>query len=297
MALAAWYGPGLMRTGGVGGLAELFAEIADAAIAEAQANRLPEYELEKAEELAALGIAMCEAYEKHYGLDESVFVIRAEVPLEFSFSDESGRIVAVHRLKPDLVYRSEHDGGIWLGEHKTAKQIRTGHLTIDGQARPYGVMAEPALRKAGIITANAPFKGIMYNFLRKALSDERPKNEEGKSLNKDGSVSKSQPAPVFKRHPVVLSRKAKVQTLKRIRNETVFITRYAQDIRNRTVDPAGIFKTAHSSCEKFCQFFPICTAEEDGADINEMTRSLYVVRDPYLYDEDTTDERSSFEMG
>lgn len=251
--------------------------------------------LDQAEEIAALGEEMTKAYERFYGKDKDVFVIAVEIPLEFTITDHTGKVVAIHRLKPDMVY-ADRNKAVRLMENKTAAQIRTGHLVIDDQARPYGAMAERALKREGVIGPRDEFAGLMYNFLRKALPDERPTNAEGKSLNKNGTVSKKQPAPNFLRYPVPLSRQAKVITLQRIRDEAVEITYISERLRAKRIDPERLTKTPHSSCEKFCQFFDMCVAEEQGSDITEMRRLRYERQDPYDYEE-TTDVPTSFEIG
>jgi hypothetical protein len=273
-----------------------FVAVSQLDISSAERTGAPEHQIEKAQELAALGEDMTAAYERHYKGDPDVHVIRAELPLEFSITDENDTLVAMHRLKPDLIYQ-DANRDVWLMEHKTAAQIRLEHLVIDGQARPYGAMAEPAMRKLGLIKSGAQFRGIMYNFARKALSDERPRDSEGRALNKNGTVSARQPAINFVRHLVTLSRAAKLQTLKRIRAETHMLTLLTLSIRAGNIDPAVIPKTPHSSCPKTCQFFGMCVQEENGGDTRTMEETMYVVRDPYAYDEDSTDEPPGFEMG
>jgi PD-(D/E)XK nuclease superfamily len=292
-AFQGWYGTGLRRTDAP--LVQHFLEAADDAIARAKHAGAPEYVLEKAEELAALGEAMTTAYQKHYGQDPGVEVIRAEIPLEFTIPDASGNVVAVHKLKPDLVY-ADRQGDIWLMEHKTAAQIRTGHLVIDDQARPYGAMAERALRNLGVIDKHEKFRGITYNFLRKALPDERATDSSGKALNKNGTVSKRQPAPNFVRVPVTLTAKAKVLTLKRVQMESIEIAGVTALLRQKVLKPELLNKTPHGSCEKFCDYFTMCVAEEQGADIRDMQQNMYDVQNPYDYEE-TTDVPVSFEMG
>jgi hypothetical protein len=205
----------------------------------------------------------------------------------------------MHRLKPDMVYRDRHRD-VWLMENKTAAQIRTEHLVIDDQARPYGVMAELALRKLGIIPASSGFSGIMYNFVRKALPDEREMNEKGLYLNKNGTVSKRQPTPMFLRHPVKLTRPAKRRALERIQDEVIEITTLTKIISDRSerkvFDFHRLGKTPHSSCAKTCQFFTMCVADEQGTDIRDMERSMFDRRDPYDY-EDSTDIPVGFELG
>lgn len=297
-ALAAWYGVGKRRNGK---LSRHFNDAAEQSIREAKAQGAPEHVIEKAYELLALGDAVAEAYERFYGKDSGIDVITAEVPLEFVIADpENDEPIATHKLKPDLVYRDQ-DKKVWLMEHKTATQIRTGHLVIDDQARPYGVFTERALQNLGIISRTAgQFWGITYNFLRKALPDLRDtRMVDGRwmYLNKDGTVSKRQPAIQFLRVPVRLTRAAKRRTLFRILGEAVIITEITAALRRKEIDPVDLPKTPHHSCEKFCPFFSICVAEEQGTDIRSMIKHMFIRRDPYIYDEETTDEIPTFEMG
>jgi hypothetical protein len=284
-ALAARY------TKGTGSVADAFGHITDAVLAH---NDWPDFQQDKLEELIGLGAAMCSAYDKRYA-GEVIDVIAAEIPLEYEITDADGNVAAIHKLKPDLVFR-DASGDVWLMEHKTAAQIRLEHLSIDDQARPYAAMAEVALRRAGVIGAHDRFKGVMYNFLRKALSDEREVDAQGHALNKDGSVSKRQPTPVFVRHPVVLSRKAKQIALMRLGIETMIITGFTAAVKDKEINPHHISKTPHSSCPKLCSFFAMCVVEEQGGDIKTMQRTMYVKQNPYTYDEETADIPASFEL-
>lgn len=257
----------------------------------------PQFMLDKADELAALGDAMMVAYQERYGTDSNVHVIGAEIPLEFEIADEAGKVIAIHKLKPDLVYRDEHDY-VWLMEHKTAAQIRLEHLVIDDQARPYVTMAERALRNAGFLNKHDVFKGVMYNFARKALPDERSIDTAGRALNKNGTVSKRQPTPTFIRHPVTLTRAAKRITLQRLQGEAILLTMLTESLKAKRIDPATLPKTPHSSCPKLCQYFTMCVTEEQGGNIKDMQRDLYVRQNPYTYDEEhpTTEIPASFEL-
>lgn len=281
-----------------GTLADWFTIACRDAIAEAHKAKVSAYLIDQAAEISELGLAMAEAYDVRYGLDSDVNVLAAEIPLEFRITDPAGKLVAIHKLKPDLVYRDQH-GDVWLMEHKTAASIRTEHLVIDDQARPYVAMAGRALVNAGVIKDPEQFKGVMYNFLRKAVPDSRPMNEKGEYLNKNGSVSKQQPPPYFVRHPVVLTRPAKRRALERLQSEAMLVTGIAQDLRNKTIDPLYLPKTPHASCPRFCQYFAMCVVEEQGGDIREMQRSMYAQVNPYTYDEENpnTDVPISFEMG
>lgn len=294
-ALEGWYVPGGVREG------ELYIHFnthADLAIAVAERAGAPDHEIEKAEELAALGEAMAKSYQQYYGDDDDWEVIGTEIPLEFTFPDHRGRLAAKHLLKPDMIVQVKSTGGIWLVENKTAASLHgcTEHLVIDDQARPYGAMAERALKEAGVLGRRESLEGIIYNFMRKAFPDERWRNEKGESLNKDGSVSKKQPAPLFLRHPVRMTTEAKRITLQRLRAETLKITAEAQEIRAGKIDPLDIPKTPHKSCPKFCDYFAMCHTEESGGDIRRMQQSMYTVENPYTYAA-STDDPKGFDIG
>ena len=257
----------------------------------------PEHVIDKALELQRLGMLMASAYQVNYADDAKLAVVAVEIPLEFTIPDEHGKLAAVHKFKPDLAFMQQ--GDVWLMEHKTAASIRTEHLVLDDQARPYGAMAERALRNLGLIESTQGFKGILYNFLRKAVPDTRPTNVDGKYLNQNGSVSKSQPPPLFVRKPITLTAKQKVITLRRVQAETLEITREARRLRNAPHLAAGLQKTPHRSCPKTCDFFAMCVAEEEGTDITSMQEMMFFRRNPYLYEEEhaTADEHIGFEMG
>lgn len=291
-ALGFWYGSGFKRNGE---LHMHFNTVAELSIAAAQQAGAPEHLLDKAWELAALGQEMTRAYTKFYHeTDPNVDVVAVEVPLEFEIS-QGGEHVATYLLKPDMLFRVSR-GKYRLMEHKTAASIRTAHLAIDGQARPYGVLAERAYKRAGILDKNDEITGITYNFLRKALPDEREHDAQGRALNKNGTVSKKQPPANFVRHPVNLTLPAKRVTLNRILTDAALITAVSDRVRDGRIAIEDLSKTPHNSCPKVCAFWAICEAEENGIDIANMRRSLFTRRDPYQYEE-STDEPKSFEMG
>lgn len=289
--LALWYADGWNR---IGSLAEHVTNAAVKATVSAEASGAPEYVLDEAAELTALAEAMAQGYEKHWENDD-VYVLGSEIPLTFTIPDYDGTPLVVNKLKPDLVYRDRW--GVWLMEHKTAGQIVTDHLPLDDQARPYGAMAERALRKAGIIRANDEFMGIMYNFLRKAFPDDRMTDASGKALNKNGTVSKRQPATNFLRFPVKMTHAMKRITLHRVRSEAVEIAHTAELLRTGKIKRQALHKTPTKGCARFCEFFAICKMDEEGSDTRNAEETMFTRRDPYLYDEEnpTTEEHAGFE--
>ena len=80
------------------------------------------------------------------------------------------------------------------------KTFRTRHLWIDSQNGGYLAIGTHQLRQEGIIGPKEAVRDLVYNFLRKTQPD-KPQNKFGEYLNKDGSVSKVQPAPFFTRYP------------------------------------------------------------------------------------------------
>ena len=292
LAWERWYGTGYTRNGN---LADHFWCAAEEAIALAdQGKGAPEHVIDTAWELAALGQHVMKAYEKYYGTDPTIEVIGAEIPLEFSLGEGM-----IHILKPDMLfrYRGESPREYWLMENKTASSLngRTAHLKIDDQARPYGAMAELALKNAGILGKADTIAGITYNYARKALPDLRNVNEKGEYLNKNGTVSARQPAPMFARHKLTMTRKQKAIALRRIRLEAIELDEVTRRLRDGRLTLEMLNFTPHHSCPRFCQFFPMCEALESGADITNMER-MYRRENPYEYAE-TTDEPVGFELG
>jgi len=289
-ALALWYQANAkdrMRLS----LVELFSGIAGSALEWAKRDGAPDEQLEKGEELSLLGENMMQAYAYRYGNDASIHILAVEMPLQFEFP------LGIHRLKPDAVYR-DGNGDNWLLEHKTTQSISTEYLSLDDQARPYGSMAELALKKVGILKRTDTLRGIMYNFMRKGFMDEREYDSEGYALNKNGTRSKRQPAPLLLRHPVFMSRKAKVITLKRVEREVMELTSLTNRLRAGQMDPMWIPKTPNKACKR-CEFFKMCVMEEEGGDITDMRKGMYVKRDPLSYygDSDTIEESGDFDMG
>ena len=182
-------------------------------------------------------------------------------------------------------------------ETKTTPSIRTEYLALDDQARPYGAMAERALKRIGLLKASESLRGVMYDFLRKGWPDEREKDSEGYALNKDGTRSARQPTALFLRHPVFMSRKAKAITLRRRHVDLALLAGLTHGLRTKEIDPMWIPKTTNKACTR-CEFFKMCVTEDEGGDIKDIMHSAYVRQNPYLYDESPeTEERADFDMG
>jgi hypothetical protein len=188
-ALAAWYcGPGLVRGPHP---AETFAKVADAELmwmrtetrGRSNAGSTEFFIEEKLVPALDLGKAMLEGYVSWWGSDDSWHVIEPERSGEVDVMG-GGKPIAIYGFTYDLIYRDLADGQVKLGEHKTAKAITTDHLPLDPQAGSYWAIAGPHLRHEGLIGPREEIAGITYNFLRKAMPDDRPINPDGYRTNK-----------------------------------------------------------------------------------------------------------------
>lgn len=190
VALAKWYcGPGLKRGPHP---AETFEALSrDELRFIKQQNKIsPNIIEEKFVPAQELGMVMLNGYVDHWGNDDSWSVIEPERSGQVDIMDPDypEQLLAIYAFTYDLVYRDLSTDAIWLGEHKTAAAVSTDHLPLDDQAGSYWAVATPHLRNANLIGPKETLAGINYNFLRKSLPDERPRNREGYACNKPGKA-------------------------------------------------------------------------------------------------------------
>jgi Zierdtviridae exonuclease len=270
IALAAWYQEGIRRGPHP---AETFSNWCGEEIREIRASREEWDDLPKYEDALELGVAMLDSYVKEYGHDENWDVIYTEQPFKVRVNWRGADIVNFMSAW-DLVFRDLADGQIYLGEHKTASQISTAYLALDPQAGIYWALASQVLRAKGILPSGARINGIQYNFLRKTKGDDRPRDDEGRYLNLDGSVSKRQPLPAFireviERQPSELRAELdeladEVEVMEGIRHGDLPVT------KNRTWE-----------CPR-CEFFNMCQLHQHGGEKwREIARSSFTTIDPY----------------
>ncbi len=222
-----------------------------------------------------LATHMLEDYLALYGTDEWMDVIATEETFEIEVP------ALMLKKRPflyngtwDLVYRDLRSGGIYLADHKTAAQISTKHLSLDDQAGSYLAFADAILQERGVLKKGEHIDGILYNFLRKSKRWDKPTNAKGQVLNKDGSVSKVQPAKRFHREVVWRNQKEKVIMTERLRREHAIMDQMRRH-------PELVFKTPGRDCSSFCPFFEMCEMHEQGGDHQGYKEEMYIVRDPY----------------
>lgn len=313
VALAEWYQPGLKRGPHP---AETFDDALEGDRSFLVTNEEEEMEYANAR---TLGIDMLERYVEHYGNDDSWDVIATEQQYQVWIPHPRKKVARWlrHVGTFDGVYRDLVTEEILLMEHKTAAGIDPNHLGLDDQAGTYWAVANSKLRKSGVLKQGESIAGINYNFLRKAMRDTRPQDENGQYRNKAqkvhyvealtgvddwsedelkkmkideldsiaaanyvvvlGEVSKSQPPAYFERWPVYRNANERRTMIARIQAEATYAERW------RAGDPNfPLFKTPTRDCRWQCAFNRMCELHEQGDDGWEDFRDAMFNRaDPY----------------
>lgn len=259
-----------------------------------------------------LGTAMLTGYLRHWGDDEHWDVIQPEYPFSVLVGRPNPTLNYVGTF--DGVYRDLRDDKIKLMEHKSrGKAITTKHLRLDNQAGGYWAVATHELREQGKIGPTETLHSITYNFLRKAMPDDRPLNTEGKATNKPvkanfvealigvdgwaeaellkmkidtlkdiaaahrmqvlGEESKNQPAPLFVRHELRRTSGERRIQLQRIQDEG----EHMAAVRRRELP---VTKTPGDHCN-YCDFVDMCELHEMDGDWRDYKKFAYNVEDPY----------------
>lgn len=315
-ALAAWYLPGLERGPHP---VETFTKVLEGDRRMIVTNDEQELEYQDARQL---GIDMMTRYVEKYGEDSDMFFIATEQKGSVLLARPEVKIFDTtqarqakwlrYRFTFDGVFRKLSTDELWLAEHKTAASIRVDHLPLDDQAGSYWALAGGKLRKMGVVKEDETIAGIEYNFLRKAVSDNRPINAAGKYTNKPkkehyldaaikfdgdlmkltlieleqlaeiqkiqvfGDASAVQPGPYFERFEVYRSRGERATQIKRIQEEAIFAEAYRQGW-------LPITKSPDKQWCNWCPFHTMCITHEQGDmfSVEEMKQSMYALRDPY----------------
>lgn len=227
------------------------------------------------EDARVLGIAMLQEYVSKWGTDPAWDVLHVETPFKIRI-EHGGKPVGRFWSTFDGVYRDLSDGSVWLMEHKTAASIDTAYLEIDDQGGSYYAVATNVLRSRRVLGPKESIAGVMYNFLRKSMPDDRPRNELGQSLNQNGSVSKRQPVPAFVRWPVERAPSEVKRQIERL-SEEMAVT---QALMDGTIP---VTKTPTKMCPHTCEFWTLCGLDERGNEraIRAMKKSSFLQVDPF----------------
>jgi hypothetical protein len=178
----------------------------------------------------------------------------------------------------DGVWRHRKNGRIIFREFKTAAQIKLDGLPMDEQASMYWTFGPSVLRRKGILEDGQSISEIGYRFLRKAAPNpDKATDEMGRVLNKDGSISKTQPRPYFAEVPVYRDEPDRDSAYKRIVTEAVMIARARFGLEPLIKNPGPL----HMPNCMGCAVKDACEAHETGADFNAILNMTMQPWDPY----------------
>lgn len=332
---APWYKPGTKRGTHP---AKSFAALYDAQL-EAGMDGFSVYGDEEAMDARELGISMLEQYVAEYGTDDHIRIIAPEMPAQVPMLDKFGKQMLVPgldgKMRPliyvlefDAVFEDLNNGRIGLLETKTAKAISVRHLRMDEQAGSYWTFAPqfPKIKKVLEKVGKTDIDFILYNFLRKAMPDQRPISESGHRLNKPtkdrlisfladdgqivkastkvdelmelvrasgtdpmtlGEVSKNQPPPSFMRHPVYRDTIDRENLMQRIRMQAWEMGQVRIGKLPVYKNPAGTWPDQHCNA---CEFRDMCELHEAGSNWEELRDLTMTTWDPYAAHTDEREE-------
>lgn len=223
-----------------------------------------------------LGIEMLRHYVDHWGTDDHIKVLWSEMPFQVDLY-HNGVYMVTYAGTFDCMYYDLEKKQVGMFEHKTAATISTSHLMLDEQAGSYWAFAGEWLRDAGILKPGKEISFIMYNFLRKAKPDDRPRNAAGHYLNKDGSVSKKQPGDYFKRQKIYRGPVDRENLLLRVKMEAWEMAQVRAGKLNVYKNPRGTYPDQHCLG---CGFKEMCELHESGADWEDYRDEMMMPYEP-----------------
>jgi hypothetical protein len=229
------------------------------------------------EDAKDLGIVMLERYLAKYKGDPGWEVLATEQPFQVLVKNpRTGKPMFYYVGILDLVMREISTGRVWIWDHKTCGSIDLTALGLNEQFGSYWAFGTEWLRDKNIIRPDYfnDLSGLMVNFLRRGKRDDRPQNEDGLYLNKDGSVSKRQPRPFFHREPTFRTEHDREQVRRRAMNdfrEMEMARRGDLPINKRP----GMFKC------RGCSWLDACELHETGADWERFVVGTTEEYDPY----------------
>lgn len=333
-ALALYYRPGYKRAK-LSAVLEAFTAYADMEGEYIRTN-VGDLDEDKWIEAKDLGVGMLRGYVEEYGKDKDWDVIGTEQSFDlevpfFSKLDPADRQEAwetwvragFHWQKHwgldyfilngtfDGVYRDKRDKKTKLMEHKTAGTVWMP-MVMDNQTGTYWLVADAVGKRQGWLGKKESIHYITYNFLRKALPDERPRDAAGYVTNKPlkqhfldalpekaiptlkkeqtlvnlqdiaegldivvlGDRSKRQPPPLFVRTPIRMGPQNRLSQLARLQADV----RYMSTIVS---GQAEIRKQAGRDTCPMCPFKDMCEVHDSGGNWVSVRDMLYRGTDPY----------------
>lgn len=312
-ALADYYKPGKKRSKTFIDVWQKFVDDDEVSVVVRQRGASGDMDETQWVDARALGEQMLLGHREFWDGDRNWDVIYAEEPFQILIPhpDDPQLDVAVFASTFDGVVRDSEDGRIKLLEHKTAASISTGHLAMDDQGGAYWAVATNVLRDKGVLSGKERIHGIIYNFLRKSLPDERPKDSEGYACNKPikahyleafassgvavntkgsidylaevaenmgivvlGERSKVQPPVLFQRETIWRTPRERATQIKRIASEVMVMNQFRDG-------HLPLYKTPTRDCPWDCPMYNLCELDEQQKDVEEFREAVFKVEDPY----------------
>lgn len=226
-------------------------------------------------EINELMVHMMTNYVETYGKDDYVEVLAPEQLFRVDVYDEDGNYVCTQVGQIDLCFRDRRTNRLGFMEHKTGATLTPfgAPESLDEQSGTYWTYGPTWLKHTGQIPEDAELDFIEFNRMRKAFKTDKPTNAQGQVLNKDGTVSKRQPAPLFKRSRVF--RNAHDSNI--LNDRVIAVSREMQLIDQGKL---AVYKHPDKHCT-FCEFVDVCTVHESGGDWEEMFRVMFTKWEPY----------------
>lgn len=295
--------------------ARAFEKLYDADLAENE-EHWKNFDAENEEwvEARELGIDMLEGYVERYGRDEEWEVIESEmtfktpvyIPDHMLVPDgpdskiilADGREIKMSSIFPDWkpgqplfyyvgtmdgVWRNRQDARLRIVDYKTtsgdAKKEAEAKSSLDEQGTAYWTWGCDYLIDGRILKPRdqESLDGMLYVFLKKSKRDTRPVNDQGQSLNKDGSVSKTQPAPRLYRKIVYRGETEREMGRVRAVQEVVEMQMIRVGLLAAYKNP----ETGSKGHCSWCSYRDVCEMHESGADWEMMRDSTMEVWNPY----------------
>jgi hypothetical protein len=236
-----------------------------------------------------LGIDLLEMYIEHYGPDRDWKVLAVEQPFKVPVNNpRTGRLLFYYVGILDLVLRQRSTNRVWIWDHKTCASIKDqlNGLGLNEQFGSYWAFGTQWLKQKKIIKPSDynDLSGLMVNFLRRARRDTRAEDDEGRKLNKDGTLSKRQPPAIFHREATFRTEYDREQVIRRALNDY----REMQMVRNGRLPVSKQPSPWHC---KGCGWLDVCELHETGHDWQHMLDATTDRWNPYSQHEVEDDEK------
>lgn len=263
-----------------------------------------------------LGVSMLTEYVALYGADDTIDIIQSEIPMQIDVYDKKQRYLCTWVGRGDAAYRNRITGRIGFLEHKTAKSIEEELRINSGygeQGLSYWWAGDITFHHRGWLKEDEHVDHVLFNWLRKALPDDRPRDRNGNYLNKPtkdallvacadaeitvpkkatmevltglleaegvevamyGAVSKVQQKPLFHRWPLPFGPGEMATINDRIRKE-------AWMMAETRAGRIPLLKNPTKDCVWDCPFKEACELHEMGADWESVLELEFTTWSPY----------------